>query len=135
MKQHSGFSIFEVIVAMAMLTSTVYVLSDLHIRSMYKMMRERDQFLKMFLIKNALIEQLPIIKKTFKPVHRTEEALEMQINVNLVEPPPKSQLQDILGNTLALTKAVGTWKNGPFSYEIELISFAQREEEPKNDKK
>lgn len=135
MKNQHGFSMFEVIVAMAMLTSTVYVLSDLHVRSMYKMMRERDQFLKIFLIKNALIEQLPIIHKTFKPVHRTDEALALQINVNLVEPPPKSQLQDMLGNKLALAKAIGSWKTGPFTYEIELLSFAQREEEPKNDKK
>lgn len=135
MKKNCGFSMFEVIVAMAMLTSTVYVLSDLHIRSMYKMMRERDQFLKIFLIKNALIEQLPIIQKKFKPVHRTDEALGLQINVNLVEPPPKSLLKDILGKKLALAKAIGSWKNGPFSYEIALLSFAQYEQEPKNDKK
>ena len=135
MKKHGGFSMIEVIIAMAMLTSTVYVLSDLQIRSMYKMMRERDQFLKIFLIKNTLIEQLPIIKKTFKPVHSTDETLDLKINVGLVEPPPKSQLKDILGNKLTLVKAVGSWKSGPFDYEIVLHSFAQREEEPKNDKK
>ena len=135
MKKHGGFSMIEVIIAMAMLTSTVYVLSDLHIRSMYKMMRERDQFLKIFLIKNTLIEQLPIIKKTFKPVHSADETLDLKVNVNLVEPPPKSQLKDILGNNLALVKAIGSWKTGPFDYEIVLQSFAQSEEEPKNDKK
>lgn len=135
MKKHYGFSMFEVIVAMAILTSTVYVLSDLHIRSMYKIIRERDQFLKIFLIKNALIEQLPVIQKKFKPIRTTEENLNLQINVNLVEPPKKSLLNEILGDQLTLIKSTGSWKNGPFSYDIELHSIAQREQESNNDKK
>lgn len=135
MKKQSGFSMFEVIVAMAILTSTVYVLSDLHIRSMYKMIREREQFLKIFLIKNALNEQLPVISKTFKPIRINDENLSMQIIVNLVEPQKNSLLNELLGNQLSLIKSTGSWKNGPFSYNIELHSFAQREQEPNNDKK
>jgi prepilin-type N-terminal cleavage/methylation domain-containing protein len=127
MKQQQGFSIMEVLIAMAIMTSTVYVLSDLHIRSMFRLMRERNQFVRFFMIKNELNQQLPLIKKDFKPVKQVAEDIGMVIQVDLVDPHPKSPLKDILGDHLALVQATGVWKDGPYEYNERLVSFGVRE--------
>ena len=131
MKRSRAFTLIEVMIAMVILVSTVYVMSDLHIRSMFRLMRERDHFLKLFTVKNCLMQQLPIIYKDFKPSKNVPEddktATPLTLAVELVESNPKSPLNEILGQQLALVQATGSWKNGPFDYGIRLICFAQRE--------
>lgn len=135
MKHQHGFTMIEILIAMAILTSTVYVLSDLHIRSMFKLMRDREQLLKFFVVKNSVVEQLPLIKKKFKAEMRVSKDGGMTLLTDLVEQDKKSQLKDILGKKLVLIKSVGSWKDGPFTRSLEFFSIAQREEEPANAKK
>jgi prepilin-type N-terminal cleavage/methylation domain-containing protein len=138
-KKTNGFTLIEVLGAMAIMTGTVYVMSDLHIRSMFRLIREREKFLKFYIVKNALAQQMPLLCKEFKPTkpERVEDeavANQLTLGVEVLEPNPKSPLKDILGDQLALVQATGTWKNGPFDYDIKLVSFAQREvwlEDPK----
>ncbi len=139
MQRKKGFTLIEVLGAMAIMTGTVYVMSDLHIRSMFRLMREREKFLKFYIVKNALVQQMPLLRKEFKPTkpERLEDenvVNQLTLAVEVLEPSAKSQLKDILGDQLALVQATGTWKNGPFDYDIKLVSFAQREvwlEDPK----
>ncbi len=135
MKHQHGFTMIEILIAMAIFTSTVYVLSDLHIRSMFKLMRDREQLLKFFVVKNSVVEQLPLIKKKFKAEMRVSKDGGMTLLTDLVEQDKKSQLKDILGKKLVLIKSVGSWKDGPFTRSLEFFSIAQREEEPANAKK
>lgn len=135
MKRLSGFTLIEVMIAMAILTGSIYVLSDLHIRSMFKMMREREQLLKFFVIKNSLVGQLPLIKKKFKAEKRVSEDTSMTILIDIIEPDKKSLLNDILGKKLVFIKSTGSWKDGPFTRTLEFFSIAQREEEPADAKK
>lgn len=130
-KKSNGFTLIEVLVAMSILMATVYVMSDLHIRTMFRLVRERDYFLKLFLVKNVLVQQLPVVRKEFKPSkERLEDdasAYPITLSVELAEPSSKSPLHDILGDQLALVQATGIWKNGPFDYDIRLVGFAERE--------
>lgn len=130
MRIRKAFSLIEILIAMAILTGTVYVLSDLHIRSMMRLMRDRELFLKFFSVKNALVEHLPLVKRNFKLEKKVIEEEELQLTIEEVGPPSKSPLKDILGERLTLLKAAGSWKTGPFTHQIEFLSIAQREEEP-----
>ncbi|MBM3886558.1 prepilin-type N-terminal cleavage/methylation domain-containing protein [Candidatus Dependentiae bacterium] len=135
MKNSRGFTLIEVLVAMAILVSTVYVLSDLHIRSMFRLMRDRDYFLHFFTVKSALMQQFPLVKKDFKPRKEKLDDEGINLTVALVEPNAKSPVKDILGNNLALVQVVGSWKQGPFDYDVRLMSVMPREEPLNDDKK
>lgn len=135
MKRQQGFTLIEILISMFILTMSVYVLSDLQIHSMFKMMREREQLLKFFMVKNALINQLPEIKQHFKPEKTAPEGNGLSLVVDIVEPEKKSILKDILGKQLVIVKAVGSWKDGTWPRTLEFFSIAQREEEPPRAKK
>lgn len=127
MRRQFGFSILEVLVGMAILTSTVYVLSDLHVRSMFRLMRSRNEFIRFFMIKAELNKQLPLVRKNFKPFKEVFEDIGMVINVELIDSNQKSPLKDILGNHLALVQGIGEWKDGAYQYKEQLVSIGVRE--------
>lgn len=127
--KRQGFTLIEVLIAMAILAGSVYVLCDVHIRSLYRLMYERDLLLNFFVAKKKLVEQMPLLEKKFKPQKSFVEERTLNVAVDLVEPDKKSILTNILGRKLALVKVVGSWQRGPFNEEVSAVGFVLREEE------
>ena len=127
MKNHHGFTTIEVIVAMFILASSVYVLADVQVRSMFKILRDRELLQKIFILKKKTAEFVPLISKEFKPSKEKLEDMELTLRVESFEFPKKSLLRELLGEDLDCLRTTGEWKSGPFSYDVGFFVCSERE--------
>ncbi len=134
MNQSQGFTTIEVIIAMFILASSVYVLSDVQVRSMFKMLRDRDMLQKIFIIKKKAVEYVPLIPKKFKPSKEKLEDVDVMLRVESFEFPKKSLLRDLLSDELDCLHISGEWRQGPFSYDVGFFLCSGRERKKKDEK-
>lgn len=104
----SGFTLIEVLIALGILVSSVFVLSNLQIRLLFRVLKDREQIEKTFLIKNDLYKAFlkppaqgkPMVTKYQQDaLSITSERLEIAKNSALLE--PKDQL--------SILKTYGNW--------------------------
>jgi prepilin-type N-terminal cleavage/methylation domain-containing protein len=104
----SGFTLIEVLIALGILVSSVFVLSNLQIRLLFRVLKDRERIEKTFLIKNDLYKAFlkppdqgkPMVTKyEHDALSITSERLEIAKNSALIE--PKDQL--------SILKTYGNW--------------------------
>jgi hypothetical protein len=132
MKHSQGFTLIEVILAMGVLTSTIFIISGLMMRSFLRVQENRDDIEKVFLIKRELYANY------FKPpqdnkknVQKIEEPA-ITITSKLDEINKKSSLRD-LSNNLRIVRSDAIWKLNKNVRESSMVSFIfhPKEEEQK----
>jgi len=138
----SGFTIIEVLLAMFILTSSVFVLSQLNMRSLFRVVRDRDEIEKIFLIKkdfNKFIFKLDQKKwpTLAKPqVHKLENP-EITISSYVRDIDKKSSLKKFK-DQIYIAQSEGTWKSKERDdtvYNAKIVSFVLKPVQEKEKEK
>lgn len=127
MKKNVGFTLIEVLIAMAILTSAILITSNLELRSFLKIARDRDEIEKMFLLKQsvyAVLLKTQIEKFKAKEIQKLEKP-ELSITTILEEINPKSSLKEFK-DKLRVVKVQGTWKRDGSPQEMILTAVMLR---------
>lgn len=149
MIKRSGFTIIEVLLALFILVSSVYVLSNVQIRSVRRVFRDRDEVDRVFLVKKEWMQAYitPFQDKNdqeIKPVKR-----------DYVEPMPEVKIvtarnmlaRSLLGKTkkddtskgnqdpLELITTEGTWQKGEAKESIKFVGMVYKPVEKDKKKK
>jgi len=127
MKKNVGFTLIEVLIAMAILTSAILITSNLELRSFLRIARDRDEIEKMFLLKQSVYTVL--LKSRNEKFKNKEiqklEKPELSITTVLEEINPKSSLKDFK-DKLRVVKVQGTWKQDGVPREMVLNALILR---------
>lgn len=122
MKHSHGFTLIEVILAMGVLTTTIFIISGLMLRSFLRVQENRDDIEKVFLIKRELYANY------FKPPREGKKNIQkletpaVIIKSTLGEINKKSSLYD-LKDTLRIIRSDALWKTDRGVREATMISF------------
>ena len=122
MRVQSGFTIVEVLLAMFILISAIYVLSGLQIRSILRVLRDRDKIDRVFFVKKELYKELYATEKQKKPITTQIEDPEIKIVTESVSIAKKSGLEDV-SEYIQVLRTKGQWKKNGRDNEILMISF------------
>jgi len=124
-----GFTFAEVLLALFVLATSMYLLSNLQFRSLMKVSDGREEIERVFLIKKALYELFldPILKKKDKQIVEKLEKPEVVITShNKAIDKKKSVLKDF-AEDIDIIWAEGTWKSGMRNRRSKMISFVFKE--------
>ena len=105
-----GFTLIEVLLAMFILISAVYVLSDLQIRSFFRVLSDREMVEATFLAKKNFYAVFSYQPTKIKKIVIKNEEPEVKVVTEGVEISEKSSLKS-LKNKLQWIQTEGTWKN------------------------
>jgi hypothetical protein len=133
MKHSQGFTLIEVILAMGVLTTTIFIISGLMLRSFLRVQENRDDIEKVFLIKRELYTHYFKPPKKDKKVVQKIENPAVTIASRLVEINKKSSLKD-LKDSLKIVRSDAIWKTDKFFREASMVSFVfqpKKEEQKK----
>ena len=130
MKKNSGFTFAEVLLALSVLATSMYLYSNLQFRSMFKIQDSRDVIDRIFFVKKALYESFldPEFKRD-KP--RVEKLETPQVTITTHKQDvdkKKSELKDF-AQTIDIIWSEGVWKSGLRDRRTKMISFVFKEEE------
>ncbi len=133
MKHSPGFTLIEVILAMGVLTTTVFIISGLMMRSFLRVQENRDDIEKVFLIKRELYANyFKPPRKGKKNVQKIEEPA-ITITSELGDINKKSSLHDLSKN-LKIVRSDAIWKMNKNIRESSMVSFVfqpKKEEQKK----
>ena len=127
-KQQPGFTIIEVLLAMSILISSVFVLSDLQIRSIFRVMSDREQVDRIFLVKKDLYAVYLDQDKASKPLINKIENPNITITTKTVDIVEKSELRT-MKKKIHIIQSVGEWKSGPSSRQLIMVALVLKPEE------
>lgn len=127
-----AFTLFEVLLALALLVGAVSMIANLEYRSLSRVLRDRDEIEKIFLIKKELYTHFfKLPEKAKKIVTKLESpGPEIAIATQIVDVAPKSSLFR-LKDKLTIVQTQGRWKIGKDDYDATMIAVAFK---PKSDK-
>ena len=125
MIKKNGFTIIEVLLAMFILVSSVYVLSNLQIRYIFRVLKDRDEIDRVFLVKKELYLAMFDKEKSNKRTTTEIEDLSTKIVTEPVSVEKKSSLKDLTGE-VRLLKSVGSWEKDMKKREIVMVSIISK---------
>ncbi len=144
MKKLSGFTLIEVLLALFIMTAALYVLSDAQIRSVRRVMWNRDEVDRIFLIKKAWLQAFlnPNKKDESKPIIKDLKNPDVKIKTTQTKPTRsllnKTQKDGEAKNIkdpLQMVTSEGEWQSGVFKEKITFVGFIYKKPEEKEDKK
>jgi hypothetical protein len=133
MKHSHGFTLIEVILAMGVLTTTIFIISGLMLRSFLRVESNRDDIEKVFLIKRELYAHYFKPPKDNKKIVKKIEEQAVTITSQLGEINKKSSLHELKDN-LKIVRSDAIWKTDKFFREASMVSFVfqpKKEEQKK----
>ncbi len=136
MKRTAGFTLFEVLIAIFILVSSVFVLSDLQIKSLFRVLSDKEKIDRVFLVKKELYKlyrKFPKKKKAMV-VKLEDPDPDIKITTQEVEIGRKSILKD-MKDQIAVFQTEGQWRSGQFDNEIKMLFFVPKPQEDKDKKK
>jgi len=134
-KKNPAFTFMEVLIAMGILTATVMLTSKEQMRSIFRVMRDRDKIEKIFLLKKDLYNhyfKTPDPKQKKKFTVNLEEP-EIKITTEFIDIQKKSSLKDF-AKKIYLVKATGEWKQEDENRQADMITLVVRPPEKKDRK-
>ncbi len=121
-KSSPAFTLIEVLLAMTILTSCLFIIANLQTRALNKVLRERDHIERTFLIKHdAYLAFVSPPEDERKKVNRLEKP-EMTLTTQTVDIKQKSALKDVK-DYVKMLKTEAAWKKDRMLYEEEIVSF------------
>ena len=94
MQRRNAFTMFEIILSLFVLSSSVYVLTSLQMRALFRVLKDRDEVEKVFLMKRRLYEVFYKPVEEIKPSKEKLEEVGIILNRNFIEIGPKSALRE-----------------------------------------
>ncbi|MFH0898819.1 MAG: type II secretion system protein [bacterium] len=134
MKKNVGFTLIEVLIAITILVSSVFVLNSLQIRSLLRVEKDREEIERTFLVKKEIyLEYLNPAKAGKKRVTKIEEP-ELQLTIQAVEFAAKSALAPFK-DSLKLIQCDGDWKKDQTERKIRMVTLLRKPVDDKEKKK
>jgi prepilin-type N-terminal cleavage/methylation domain-containing protein len=133
MKHSHGFTLIEVILAMGVLTTTIFIITGLMLRSFLRVQENRDDIEKVFLIKRELYAHYFKPPKDDKKIVKKIEEPIVTITSQRYEINKKSSLHE-LKDSLKIVRSDAIWKVDAFFREASMVSFVfqpKKEEQKK----
>lgn len=119
-----GFTLIEVLIALGILVSSVFVLSSLQIRSLFRILKDRERIEKTFLIKTELYKALIKPPLQGKPIVINNKQNMLAITSEKIELQKQSNLID-LKDQLSLIKSSGQWTSDTGNKQsLDMVSMA-----------
>src|SRR5277367_5544769 len=132
-RKQPSFTLIEVLLATFVLVSAVYVLSNLQIRSMFRVLSDREEVERVFLVKRDFYSVFIKGKAKIKKAVTKLEEPDVKIVTDAVDFSGKSSFKS-LKNKLQLVQTEGTWKSGPFNRSLKIVGFVLKPEEKEQKK-
>lgn len=131
MEKKSGFTIIEVLLALFILVSALYVLSGTQIRMVQRVMRRRDEIDRIFLLKKEWYAAFILPwKEGRKPVKRLVSNPEVRIitdkrklKKSLLNPTAKKDEDTEVQDPLLQISTTGEWQMGTYKERMTLLGF------------
>lgn len=122
MKKNGGFTLIEVMIAMGVLTTSVFFISEIMLKSLVRIQENQDNIEKVFFIKRELylnFFKIPINEK--KVVTRLEDPI-LNLTTEVEDIANKSSLKDYK-DVVKIMKSRGLWKKDNKPKESEMLSL------------
>lgn len=120
--KQSGFTLIEVLMSIFILVSSVYVLSDLQIRSMFRVITDREQIERFFLVKKDFFQVLSKVPEKFKRITNKIEDPQVTLVTDVVDLNAKSSLK-IFKDKLKILQSEGIWQSGIRKRKVMMIGL------------
>ena len=133
MQNRCGFTLVEVLLAIFILVSSIYVLTDLQIRSLFRVLKDRGEIDRVYLIKKESYTNYLTPPKGEKPITKKIEDPAVSIRTEKVELNKKSVFHEFK-DSINLIKTTGSWKEKMIPQEMVMMTFVenQQKEEKKS---
>jgi|GEM_PF-3781311 len=134
-KKNNAFTLIEIMLAMGILTLAVTIISDLQISSLFKLIQDRDNLERTFLIKQENYKkfwQENLVAKSKKATIEIE-SMETSIKSELVDIAPKSELKDFQ-KTIKIIQTEASWKSSLGKQTSKMISLTFIPPKPEDNK-
>ena len=141
MRKSRSFTLAEVLIALVILTSSIYVLSGLQFRAGRKVLFSSDEVERVFFVKKQLYNLYLNPPKKDKPLKITVEDPDIVITAHKREIDKKKSSLKGLEKDIDIIWTTGEWTRGLRTNEIKMISFTKKikkdkkKEKVKKDKK
>ena len=123
-RANEGFTLIEVMVALFILSSSLFVLSELQVRSMLRVWQSREDIDRIYVIKKYLY-RMYFAPENAKKTSQTFDAPVMHMIIEPVEIHKKSALAPY-ARQLQFLRATATWERGSAKRTLELVALAPR---------
>ena len=126
-----AFTLPEVLIALFVLSSSMVVLSTNQTRSLFRVLRGRDEIERIFFIKQRLYELFLTPPKTDKQAVEKRETPEVKITSGKAEIDKKSEVYEQFKDRVAVVRSHGGWKRGQSDVALSMVSFVLKEQPEK----
>ena len=133
MNHKHGFTLIEVMIAIFILVSSIYVLTDLQIRSLFRVLKDREEVDRVFLVKKDSYTSYITPPKCDKPHITKIEDPAVDIKTEYVELNKKSVFYEHK-DLISLIKTTGTWKQNNVMRNIIMITLVEKQQTEKQQK-
>jgi len=138
LKNNSGFTLVEVLLAMGILTLAVTTISDLQFRSLFRVLQDREDIERIFLVKREVyknfwsenLAQRDSIKKEIQ----TLENPELKLTTEILDINPKSSLK-AFKDKIKIINTSGEWKSSGKNKKITMVGLVFRPKKEEQEKK
>lgn len=123
-----GFTLLEVLISLLILVSAVSIFSSTQLRSVLRILKEKDYLERVFVVKRELINFIEQQKEKEKKLLRTDiENPEMRVVSQIIDIDKKSSLKSF-ADDIKIVKSEGVWNKFGTSYSLPLVTFIKIEE-------
>jgi competence protein ComGF len=139
-KNNKAFTLLEVLVSMVFLTIAVTTVSEMQIKSLFRLMQDTEQLERIFFIKQENYKKFwqENIAEQSKKVSLDLEKPATKIKTEMLDIEPKSELKEFK-NKIKILKTEGTWDGILRKSSAKMVSLVfippKTEEEQKQEKK
>ena len=124
MRNRAGFTLPEILISLFILSSSMFLLSELQLRSMMRVFYGREEIDRLYLIKKYLYRQSLEPEKAKRQKQQLVEP-EMQLVVEPRDIHKKSSLASF-AKELQLLVSTGSWERGSKQKKISIVTLAPR---------
>jgi len=140
-RRPSAFTLVEVLLAMLVLTTSIYLLSSLQIRSVFRVLESRDFVQRVFIVKRQLYDMFlaaPSKRETKegeqeKPIIKEYDDPAVKISTQMKTISKKSALRSF-APYVRIIESDGTWKRMVTEHRLPMISFVAAPKKKKDEK-
>ena len=127
MSNRAGFTLIEVLIALFILSTAIFVLSELQVRSVLRVWDSREDIDRLYFIKKYLYRGTLDPKKTTRRVRDFEDP-DMRLTVEAEDISKRSALAPF-AKDLRLLKSSGQWQRGSSKRSLNMIAVIPCDEE------
>ncbi len=132
-RKELAFTLIEVLLAMTILTSCVFIIANLQTRALTKVLRERDEIERTFLLKRDIYEGFITPPEDGKKMVNRLENPEVTLTTQTIDIQTKSALKD-LKDFVKILKTEAAWKKDSIYHDVSMMSVVFKPTKKDEDK-